>query len=434
MAIKKKEELEVPVSKNSYINSKYNEYEAERTALEDAAKSRVASAQNAQADYKIPSIQGVNTEKFSYESAPSYTSKYQNQINELMSGILNREAFSYDPETDPTYQQYKESYTRNGQRAMQDTIGQVSARTGGLASSYASAAGQQTYDGYMSALADKIPELRQLAYSMYQDDLNNQRANLNMLMQLENSDYGRYQDQLGQYNTDRNFNYGTFSDDRNLNYGIYTDDRNYNYQLGRDEIADKRYEDETAYNRNIYQQENDYQKKWNIAEAMAQYGDFSGYKALGLSDDQIKNMKTDYNLKLAAQLRTSKGSSSGGSSGGSSGSKKSLTYSQALKLLEDGVDSEEARRVYQEYTGVPWGGTDGNIQTEDQERNDYENNAAGSNSGLGQRFWTQKHDIATGSAKKLLEAGKSPEFVYDHLKSMGYSSAFIDDIFNNLGL
>ena len=60
---------------------------------------------------------------------------------------------------------------------------------------------------------------------------------------------------------------------------------------GRDEIADKRYEDETAYNRNIYQQENDYQKKWNIAEAMAQYGDFSGYKALGLSDDQIKNAK-----------------------------------------------------------------------------------------------------------------------------------------------
>ena len=140
MAIKRKDELEVPVSRNNYVN----EYDAERTALEDAAKSRAASAQNTQTNYKVPSIQGVNTEKFSYQNAPSYTSKYQDQIDDLMSSILNREQFSYDPESDPTYQQYKESYTRNGQRAMQDTIGQVSARTGGLASSYASAAGQQT--------------------------------------------------------------------------------------------------------------------------------------------------------------------------------------------------------------------------------------------------------------------------------------------------
>ena len=100
---------------------------------------------------------------FSYEAAPTYTSRYQSQIDDLTKQILNREAFSYDPEKDPTYQQYKESYTRSGERAMQDTLGQVSARTGGLASSYAGSAAQQTYDNYMGALADKIPELKQLA-------------------------------------------------------------------------------------------------------------------------------------------------------------------------------------------------------------------------------------------------------------------------------
>ena len=123
-------------------------------------------------------FQTSKKEEFSYGSAPTYTSKYQGKIDELTEAILNREAFTYDPEKDPTYQQYKESYTRNGERAMQDTLGQVSARTGGLASSYASSAAQQTYDGYMSALADKIPELRQLAYSMYMDEGNTQRANL----------------------------------------------------------------------------------------------------------------------------------------------------------------------------------------------------------------------------------------------------------------
>ena len=66
---------------------------------------------------------------FSYEAAPTYTSRYQSQIDDLTRQILNREAFSYDPEKDPTYQQYKESYTRSGERAMQDTLGQVSARS-----------------------------------------------------------------------------------------------------------------------------------------------------------------------------------------------------------------------------------------------------------------------------------------------------------------
>lgn len=182
---------------------------------------------------------------FSYEAAPTYVNRYQSQIDDLTKQILNREAFSYDPEKDPTYQQYKESYTRSGERAMQDTLGQVSARTGGLASSYAGSAAQQTYDNYMGALADKIPELKQLAYSMYQDEGNTQRANLEMLVALEQGDYAKYADLLAQYNTDRSFDYGVHRD--NISDERYNNE--WNYSVGRDQIADKRYEDETEYNR-----------------------------------------------------------------------------------------------------------------------------------------------------------------------------------------
>ena len=153
-------------------------------------------------------IGGASGGGFSYGSAPQYVSRYQDKIDELTAQILGRAAFSYDPETDPTYQQYKEAYTRDGQRAMQDTLGQVSARTGGLASSYAGNAAQQTYDNYMAALEDKIPELRQLAYSMYQDEGDTQRANLEMLMALDQGDYAKYADLLSQWNTDRSFDYG----------------------------------------------------------------------------------------------------------------------------------------------------------------------------------------------------------------------------------
>lgn len=226
---------------------------------------------------------------FSYASAPSYTNKYQSQIDELTQQILNREAFSYDPETDETYQQYKKSYTKAGERAMQDTLGQVAARTGGLASSYAGSAAQQTYDNYMSALADKIPELKQLAYSMYQDEGNTQRANLEMLVALEQGDYAKYADLLAQYNTDRSFD----------------------YQAGRDAISDSRYEDETAYNREQdawqkanYTSEKEYDQALTKAQTLAAAGDFSGYKALGYSDAEISNLKTAYDRAQAAAKLT----------------------------------------------------------------------------------------------------------------------------------
>ena len=257
-------------------------------------------------------IGGASGGGFSYGSAPQYVSRYQDKIDELTAQILGRAAFSYDPETDPTYQQYKEAYTRDGQRAMQDTLGQVSARTGGLASSYAGSAAQQTYDNYMSALEDKIPELRQLAYSMYQDEGNTQRANLEMLMALDQGDYAKYADLLAQWNTDRSFDYGVYRD------GISDQryDTEWNYQVGRDQIADQRYEDETEWERSQYASETEYNQALAKAQTLAAAGDFSGYKALGYTDAEIANLKTAYNKAQAAARSSGSGSSGSGSSGG----------------------------------------------------------------------------------------------------------------------
>ena len=263
---------------------------------------------------------------FSYEAAPTYTSRYQNQIDDLTRQILNREAFSYDPEKDPTYQQYKESYTRNGERAMQDTLGQVSARTGGLASSYAGSAAQQTYDNYMGALADKIPELKQLAYSMYQDEGNTQRANLEMLVALEQGDYAKYADLLAQYNTDRSFDYGVHRD--NISDERYNNE--WNYSVGRDQIADKRYEDETAYNRETYKDETEYNRALAKAQTLAAGGDFSGYKALGYTDQEIAGLKSAYN-KAQASARSGKS----GGTGGKGGDVYSQMYNAGVRSYDD---------------------------------------------------------------------------------------------------
>lgn len=180
---------------------------------------------------------------FSYETAPQYVNRYQQQIDALTQAILGRQPFSYDPETDPTYQQYKADYTRMGQQAMQDTLAQVAARTGGIASSYGVGASQQAFNNYMAQLAGKVPELRQLAYSMYMDDLNSQRNDLNMLMGLEQGDYGKYLDQLGQWNTDRNFDYGQYRDD-------IADSQwqtQFDYGVSRDQMVDSQWQQQFAY-------------------------------------------------------------------------------------------------------------------------------------------------------------------------------------------
>ena len=76
--------------------------------------------------------------------------------------------------------------------------------------------------------------------------------------------------------------------------------------MGRDQIADKRYKDETEYNRAMAK-----------AQTLAAGGDFSGYKALGYTDQEIAGLKSAYN-KAQASVRSGGGSSRGGS--GNSGS------------------------------------------------------------------------------------------------------------------
>ncbi len=73
------------------------------------------------------------------------------------------------------------------------------------------------------------------------------------------------------------------------------------------------------------QNDADYQRQLAAAEMLAQYGDFSGYKAMGFNDAQIAGMKAEWQRQRAMEAYGgSSGRSSGRSSGGrSSGSRKS---------------------------------------------------------------------------------------------------------------
>jgi hypothetical protein len=133
-------------------------------------------------------------------SKPSgYQFKYQADMDSLMSQIQNRKAFQYDVNGDALYQQYKDRFIHNGQRAMQDTMGQAAALTGGYGSSYAQNVGQQAYNEYMMGLNDVIPELYQLARDKYDRETSRMKEQYAMLADLDARDYSRHQDDQNTY-------------------------------------------------------------------------------------------------------------------------------------------------------------------------------------------------------------------------------------------
>ena len=74
---------------------------------------------------------------------------YGQGMNDALNRVLNRDKFSYDLNSDAIYNQYKNQYINLGKLAMQDTMGQAAALTGGYGNSYAATVGNQAYQGYL---------------------------------------------------------------------------------------------------------------------------------------------------------------------------------------------------------------------------------------------------------------------------------------------
>ena len=129
------------------------------------------------------------------DNAPQYADRYSNQINELYQQITNRKPFSYDAASDPLYQQYRSQMAQLGNRAMQGTMGQAAALTGGYGSSYSQAVGQQQYDQYMQRAADKLPELSDRAFQQYKAAGDQMQQQYAMLGDLRDDEYGKFRDQ-----------------------------------------------------------------------------------------------------------------------------------------------------------------------------------------------------------------------------------------------
>ncbi len=194
------------------------------------------------------------------------------RIDELLNQILNRDKFSYDVENDPLYQQYAQMYQREGDRAMRDTLSEVAASAGGM-NSYAITAAQQANNYYNSQLADKVPELFQLAYSMYLNDIEQDVQNMGILQDMDATQYNRYRDTMNDWYNDKNFAYNVYQDaveqgnwQRTFDNNNFWANKEFDYN---DMWRNKEYTDNRAdieYNRDQYDKESAQEEVWRLIE------------------------------------------------------------------------------------------------------------------------------------------------------------------------
>ena len=163
-------------------------------------------------------------------SKPAYASSWGGQLNDTLDKILNRKDFNYDINGDALYQQYKDKYIQQGKMAMQDTVGQASAMTGGYGNSWAATAGNQAYQAHLNNLNDVVPELYALAYDKYNQEGNDLRQQYALLADKEATDYGSYKDQLSAWNTDRTYLQGALDDASKRDYDQYLSDEERDYK------------------------------------------------------------------------------------------------------------------------------------------------------------------------------------------------------------
>ena len=280
-----------------------------------------------------PSKNGASSSENRYTYDPSKNDAYQranDQATAIYDKIMNRGEFSYDVNKDKLYQQYRDLYSQMGRGAMEDTMGQAAALTGGYGSTYSQNAGQQAYNSYLQKLNEVVPELYNAAYNRY----NQEGQNLMNLYTMARSnadsayerDYNQWYNRLQLERSDEDTAYNRWYNQMQLERR--DDDTAYNRWYNRLQL--ERSDEDTAYNRQqteeqkkLVQEETDYERKQNAWSRLSSLITTTGYQpsdeelaAAGMSANEAAYLRQYYQQKLEAASNKS-----GGSGGGSSRSR-----------------------------------------------------------------------------------------------------------------
>jgi len=198
---------------------------------------------------------------------PAYVSSYGDKLSALESELENRPAFTYDLYTDPLYLQARDEYAANGALAMRDAMGRAADLSGGYGSSHAAASGQQAYNSSLRQLNSIVPELYESAYERWKEGEADLQRRYALTKELSDDEYKEYRDALGDWEKNRSYYSKAAQEAYNRGYELWS--------RGETEKSKK--------------SEREYKAMLADIEAMAKYGDFSGYAWL-YGEDAAREM------------------------------------------------------------------------------------------------------------------------------------------------
>ena len=271
-----------------------------------------------------------------------WNNPYAEQIQQALAAL--NQPYVYDP-NNPQAQAVRENYTQAGQQAMENTLAQVSARTGGLASSYAGTAAQQQYNQYMQGMNDALLEVEQQAKQNWLADQGLKQANLQLLMAMASQDENSYYNALNaqmaaqQYKDDLSYRQWQqqFSQQEYLNQLMYQ-----NWQQG---LTEDQWEFEKQQYQNSLASE-DRQYAYETVMGILQTGQTPSAELLaaaGLSLGDAQLLANYYKQQMVAAATGGGSGGGGGYGGGSSGGAKEEAGYQApwLQAYGDGIRNED---------------------------------------------------------------------------------------------
>jgi hypothetical protein len=272
----------------------------------------------------------------SSKSSVDKTNKWEDELRERYDNVVNREKFKYDMNNDPLHNQYAQLYEQNAKLAMQDTVGQVSALTGGYGNSYAQTAGQAVYNQQMSGMNDKALELYQMALNQYNAEGDRLMQMYGITADRYQTEYNRIRDEVADEQwqksfdeSQRQYNLGLLMDAGQFAVGTAVDvgkfganmafdmsraavsdaqwEKSFGYQQERDKVADAQWQQQFEY-KQIRDSVSDNQFKDELAYKYAALNNKGGtppYKTENVDAEKLSKLYRKYDMFRGDEGRAS---------------------------------------------------------------------------------------------------------------------------------
>ena len=219
-----------------------------------------------------------------------YTSKYGAALDGILQEIQNPEKFNYSFNNDEMFKYYADLYSQQGRQASADAMGQAAGLTGGYGNSYAQQAGNQAYQQYLLGLYDRGMDFQNQARQEFEADRADRYNRLGALQQADQNEYGRYRDEVSDWENERGYYTDRADTEYNRDYDAYIRDRDYWNQQVQQENAD--WWQSMQYNEQMRQNDASRQMQYDQMNTENQY-----------RYDTLEEQQNQFDANYAQQLR-----------------------------------------------------------------------------------------------------------------------------------